>query len=792
MSTITLTLTNFRCWENKSITIPSTGIVLLSGRSGRGKSTILNAIVYAVTGTGKNITTFSKKSTTVELSMTNSDIPIMIRRTRGPNRLFVKKGDISYEDDEAQSIIDSIFGTEFCNTSYIDQDNSNSFVFKNPASKMDFLETLLLHAYDIDGMKEKVKNEMGITKTNYSTEDGRIGALSDMLSKIKEIKENISLTIENIVITSSNAEKVREKLKNNLDVCEKNTRILSQKIRKGESDFQTFLTQSEKQKGLERMIDEIRSEMTEKSSTVLSEKLSSLEKKKEHHHLLKRHREWADIFNEVNEMRSKNDKERKRLTDIMSEMKPLSCLKKNLLQLEKANRIIDSLISLEEKIKNPPDFTTNIDECKSKLLEWKESLASFQRELSNRHSCYSCPSCHHILKFSNEKLVMESSVKDLKDTCEISSDIKRLKKQIEEKEKILDEWKVNEASFKKNEKDYNEMFDKLDTLLLLESERVIDQEHIDSEIESITKTIETVSSIELQLKQIDEDSLYRQRVKDEEKMRVHSLLPSEISDKEPLTDSDFSNLLGDISLLKMELDKEKLIRQKYDNLCKEKDSLTNIVNNEEQLNLDREKYELYEKKEKKYRELCVNINEWIQLDKDRISYEKLKSDIKESSYKKEKYIERLKGLTKLRDHIKNAEKNSLDEFIQSLNDHASVYIDEFFLDEDILVELKTIQEGKTSGKEKIALHFDVTYRGMNGDLSFLSGGEKDRVNLAFTLAFSELVDTRMLLLDECISSLDAETTNIVLEHLKEKYKGKLMIVVSHQANLGFFDSVIQI
>ena len=81
---------------------------------------------------------------------------------------------------------------------------------------------------------------------------------------------------------------------------------------------------------------------------------------------------------------------------------------------------------------------------------------------------------------------------------------------------------------------------------------------------------------------------------------------------------------------------------------------------------------------------------------------------------------------------------------------------------------------------------------MNGDLSFLSGGEKDRVNHAFTLAFSELVDNRILLLDECISSLDGETTNIVLEKLREKYKGKLVIVVSHQANLGFFDSIVSL
>jgi ABC-type bacteriocin/lantibiotic exporter with double-glycine peptidase domain len=55
-----------------------------------------------------------------------------------------------------------------------------------------------------------------------------------------------------------------------------------------------------------------------------------------------------------------------------------------------------------------------------------------------------------------------------------------------------------------------------------------------------------------------------------------------------------------------------------------------------------------------------------------------------------------------------------------------------------------------------------------------------------------MINNRILLLDECISSLDSETTNVVLENIKEKYKGKLVILVSHQANLGFFDKIIDL
>lgn len=785
---ITLTLTNFRCWQNKIVTIPTTGIVLLSGRSGRGKSTILNAIVYAVTGSGKNITTFGKKSTSVELKMES----FTIKRTRGPNRLLLYKGDMSYEDDEAQSMINEIFGTEFCNTSYIDQDNANSFVFKNPASKMEFLETLLLHSYDIDGMKDKVKNEMGLTKTNYSTEDGRLDALSTMLNKLTITPSN-HLVIDGITLTSVNVEKVSEKIKGNLVISEKNIKTLSQKIKKGESDFQLYLTQSEKHKGLQRMITDINDELEKmKDTSDMKEKLTSLEKKKEQYNALKRYLEWKEIRDEVNEIRSKNEKEKDRLNGMISTLEPLQVLKKNLNQLEKANRLIDLIVKLEEEIQDPPDFTKHIDECKTLLINMKDRLSLLQKELSNRQVCYACPSCHKVLKFSSDKLVMENEISSLKDTCEISSDIKRLKKQIEENEKEYDEWKIKESAFKKNEKDYNEWFDKLDGLLLLENGTLVAQEEIDNVIDTINRSIEIHLTVSTSLKEIENDRLFIQRVKDEEKLRLSCDSDVVLEDSQTIQTINLQSLLEEISSLRVTLDNEKTLREKHDTLRREMETITLEKNNEEQIKTDREKYELYDTKATHYREMIVKINDWSRIEKERISYEKLKNDIKQSVTKKEHYMERLRGLTKLRDHIKNAEKASLDEFIHSLNAHASVYIDEFFVDDDILVELKTTQEGKTSGKEKVALNFEVTYRGMSGDLSFLSGGEKDRVNLAFTLAFSELVDTRVLLLDECISSLDAETTNVVLEHLKEKYKGKLIIVVSHQANLGFFDSVIEI
>jgi len=62
------------------------------------------------------------------------------------------------------------------------------------------------------------------------------------------------------------------------------------------------------------------------------------------------------------------------------------------------------------------------------------------------------------------------------------------------------------------------------------------------------------------------------------------------------------------------------------------------------------------------------------------------------------------------------------------------------------------------------------------------------------LAINELSHSPCLFLDESISSLDMSLSEDVLEVLKEKQTelGKIVLLISHQANTGFFDHVITI
>ena len=62
-------------------------------------------------------------------------------------------------------------------------------------------------------------------------------------------------------------------------------------------------------------------------------------------------------------------------------------------------------------------------------------------------------------------------------------------------------------------------------------------------------------------------------------------------------------------------------------------------------------------------------------------------------------------------------------------------------------------------------------RGVN-----LSGGQKQRISIARAL----LRGPKLLILDDCLSAVDTETENRILERLKEKSADQTTVIVSHR------------
>jgi DNA repair exonuclease SbcCD ATPase subunit len=155
-----LTLKNFRCYTDRVFEFDE-GLFLIEGRSGVGKSTILNAILFVLYGKGKKLQTHGKTSCSVQMEFEG----LTIYRSKSPNRLVLTdENNKEIEDDAAQYIIDDKFGSCFDVTSYISQTALNSFILMSPTDKLEFLEKLTFKDINLKSIKDKNKVEINKRK----------------------------------------------------------------------------------------------------------------------------------------------------------------------------------------------------------------------------------------------------------------------------------------------------------------------------------------------------------------------------------------------------------------------------------------------------------------------------------------------------------------------------------------------------------------------------------------------------------------------------------------------------
>ena len=140
-----LEIKNFKCIDHFQCTFSVGSLNLIKGCSGLGKSTILNAIRYALTGKPNRFKPFSrpKCKTSVILKFEGN----VIRREANPNRLTLNTGVAEIDEIEAQSAIDKIFGTYFNDVCTIDQDTGSTFACIGPTAKLAFLEKVSMGEY---------------------------------------------------------------------------------------------------------------------------------------------------------------------------------------------------------------------------------------------------------------------------------------------------------------------------------------------------------------------------------------------------------------------------------------------------------------------------------------------------------------------------------------------------------------------------------------------------------------------------------------------------------------------
>lgn len=131
---------------------------------------------------------------------------------------------------------------------------------------------------------------------------------------------------------------------------------------------------------------------------------------------------------------------------------------------------------------------------------------------------------------------------------------------------------------------------------------------------------------------------------------------------------------------------------------------------------------------------------------------------------------------------------------------------EHIFDESILMKITTIKVMK-SGVKKNRIHIDMLRNGLPVDYTSLSGGQKERVSLAITLAISmsHPSTVQMILLDEVLSCLNEDNRerclklfnrspdhNPLFKMMEPLLNSKIFLFTDHIVNEHYFDQVITI
>jgi ABC-type lipoprotein export system ATPase subunit len=142
---------NFRHYKgDRNFSFENTTFIL--GSSGSGKTSIIEAIYFCLTGQGKNIgCVFSSGKTEVEMSVCGK----RIRRSR--TNLWFEEGSASLTDEVAQAKIRKFFGSHFLLYS---QTNANLFFELAPIEQLETIEEILLgEEVDLKDLKARFAAE---------------------------------------------------------------------------------------------------------------------------------------------------------------------------------------------------------------------------------------------------------------------------------------------------------------------------------------------------------------------------------------------------------------------------------------------------------------------------------------------------------------------------------------------------------------------------------------------------------------------------------------------------------
>jgi len=805
-------------------------MTLLKGKSEAGKSTILQAIYWVLYGNMRNI--YNNLAPNKNLSVTLNIPGMTVFRKKNPELLTVTLANgQSYQDVIAQSVINDTYGNKdlWRACSYIEQKARCSLLSGSAAERMELLNALSFtgetpkeYIHKISQKLKEVTLEFEKFQSSFTTElniyseeiksvkcksnseeiqDLKTG-LSEMQIKLTSMKEKV-LQEERLLgkynYIQSNIKNIKTELSkfsdlNNVEIPEH----LYKPIYFGSpgTPLISFTAYSKTKGELKSKLDSV--------YHIISER-ERLEKELQSIHITEVY-DFSKVSKE--QIWSVENSEKQRNTYIQScknmgleyeeslVQESLAKLTEQLSVYTKLENQISNyqkLLQLEEKI---TEYTiqSNIED----LEKLKEEKSLVINDLKKGLELLTCPKCKTPLRYQNNHLILgERNPVSKTEISQAEGEYSHILNSIQKlRYKLKLEENINEL---------NKCVERESMAAYLENRP--DLQKLSSLINKISNikfiTIETSSDY---LKKVYE---YQEKVDRKNKLEKELQILHNKDTSVHEFEKELKELEYTYSCEQARLEKEQAQIRECQSL--ESNRLTELKKYEEQKNKVKEKNNLESKLKDLEKELSlIKLDENIKREYTELetSFNQKQEKLKACEYaveimKKGKLLEEkrnkllclqkdVQSLNKLKLKAVDVECKQLEDTINNINTVLETTLPIFF-DDPISLKLLLYKKVKKNDSLKPGLNLEISYRGCKYyNLNDLSGGAGDRISLALLLALNFVSNSPLILLDECVSSLDGELKEKCITAIKS-IPNKTVVCIDHDDTLeGFYDSVINI